>query len=73
MYWLFDRLDINPTIYGCPMRMIPQIYESINVPGPNLGKGVIIGTEKENLLAQEIAMQAYLEGKKSVEKNLNAE
>ena len=68
--WLFDRFGIARSVYGCPMRMTTAIYNSINVPGPNLGTGVITGTDAQNLLAQEVAIQAYKEGKYYVENNI---
>ena len=64
--WLLDKLAINKSVYGCPLRMTTSIYNSINVPGPNLGTGVITGTDAQNLLAQEVAIQAYKEGKQFV-------
>ena len=64
--WLFDRLGIDKSIYGHPMRMTTEIYKKISVPGANLGSGVITGTEEQNLLAQEIAINAYNEGKEFV-------
>ena len=68
--WLFDRLGINKSIYGHPMRMTTSIYNSINVPGANLGTGVIEGTDAQNILAQEIAIKAYKEGKQFLMRNL---
>lgn len=68
--WLFDRLGINKSIYGHPMRMTTEIYNSIKVPGANLGSGVVQGTDAENILAQEIAIKAYKEGKQFLMKNL---
>lgn len=69
--WLFDRLGINKSVYGHPMRMTSSIYNSINVPGANLGSGVIKGTDAQNLLAQEVAIKAYKEGKQFVCNNLS--
>ena len=70
LLWLFDKLGINKSIYGHPMRMTSAIYNSIAVPGANLGTGVIQGTDAENILAQEIAINAYKEGKQFLMKNL---
>ena len=67
--WLFDRLGLPTSVYGCPMRMTTDIYNTLNVPGPNLGTGVITGTDAENLLAQEVAIKAYKEGKYYVMNN----
>ena len=68
--WLFDRLDIDKSIYGHPMRMTTEIYKKISVPGANLGSGVITGTDAQNLLAQEIAINAYNEGREFVEQHV---
>ena len=68
--WLFDRLGLSRSVYGCPLRMTTDIYTSINVPGPNLGSGVITGTDADNILAQEVAIKAYKEGKYYVENNI---
>ena len=62
--WILDRLGLPKNIYGNPCRITTDIYNSIHVPGANLGTGVITGTDAENLLAQEIAIQAFKEGKK---------
>lgn len=61
--WLFDRLSINKSVYGSPMRMTTAIYNTLSIPGANLGSGVVTGTDAQNLLAQEIAIKAYKEGK----------
>ena len=70
--WLFEKLGINKSVYGHPMRMTTAIYNTISVPGANLGNGVVTGTDAQNLLAQEVAIQAYKEGKQFVMKNLSA-
>ena len=64
--WVFDRLGIDETIYGHPMRMTTDIYKKISVPGANLGSGVVTGTDEQYRLAQEIAIKAYNEGKEFV-------
>ena len=61
--WVLEKLGINKSFYGSPMRMTTSIYNSIDVPGANLGSGVLTGTDSENILAQEIAIKAYKEGK----------
>ena len=73
MCWIFDKLGILNSVYGSPMRMTTAIYNTINVPGPNLGTGVITGTDAQNLLAQEVAIKAYKEGKQFVIENLFSE
>lgn len=71
MCWLFDRYDINKSIYGHPLRITKDIYNKISVPGANLGKGVVTGTDAQYLLAQEIAIQAYKEGQRLLTNNLH--
>lgn len=70
LLWIFDKLSINKSVYGLPMKMTTDIYNTLNVPGPNLGTGVITGTDAQNLLAQEVAIKAYKEGKQFVIANL---
>lgn len=64
LLWLFDRLGVNKSVYGLPVKITTQEYSRIAVPGANLGSGVIPGTSAENLLAQEIAIKAYKEAKR---------
>ena len=68
--WLLDKLGINKSIYGSKMRMTSAIYNTLNVPGPNLGTGLITGTDAQNLLAQEVAIQSYKQGKQFVMQNI---
>lgn len=68
--WLLDKLGIAKSVYGCPMRMTTDIYNTLNVPGANIGTGVITGTDAQNLLAQEVAIKAYKEGKYYVNNNI---
>ena len=68
--WVFDKLAINKSVYGLPFKMTTAIYNTINVPGANLGTGVIEGTDAQNLLAQEVAIKAYKEGKQFVLYNI---
>ena len=69
--WMFDRYDINKSIYGHPFRITTDIYKKISVPGPNLGSGVVKGTDAQYLLAQEIAIKAYKEGQRLLTNNLH--
>ena len=71
LLWVLDQLGINKSIYNCDLRMTTDIYTSIHVPGPNLGSGVITGTDAQNILAQEVAIKAFKEGKKFVNENLS--
>lgn len=71
--WMFDRYDINKSIYGHPFRITTDIYKKISVPGANLGSGVVTGTDAQYLLAQEIAIKAYKEGQRLLTNNLHRE
>ena len=65
LLWLLKQVGINKkSIYNCKARMTNDIYNSLNVPGPNLGSGVITGTDIENILSQEVAIKSFKEGKK---------
>ncbi len=68
--WIFDRFEMAKTVLGHPMRMTNGIYTRISVPGANLGSGVVQGTEAQYKLAQEIAIEAYEEGKEFLKSNL---
>lgn len=70
MLWLLDKLSIIKSIFGNSLRITDIVYNKISVPGANLGTGVITGTNEQNLLAQEIAIKSYKEGKKLVINNL---
>ena len=61
--WLFDQYGIGRSIWGSKTRITQAVYTALNVPGPNLGTGVITGTEAENILAQRYAIQAYKNGR----------
>ena len=67
--WIFNELAIPKSVYGSPIRMDSTIYDSINVPGANLGSGIITGTDEQNLLAQQIAIEAYKESKYITDNN----
>ena len=69
--WILDKIGINKSVYGSAARMNTTLYNSLSVPGPNLGTGVITGTDAQNILAQEIAIKAYKEGKQFVINNLS--
>jgi len=68
--WIFDKFDINKTVKGNTFRMTTDIYNSIHVPGANLGNGVVTGTEEQYSLAQDIAIEAYTEGKQFLQDHL---
>ncbi len=68
--WVFDKFGINKTVKGNTFRMTKAIYDKIKVPGANMGTGVVTGTEAQYSLAQDIAIEAYNEGKQFLQDNL---
>lgn len=61
--WIMRQLAIPISIENCQLRMTTDVYNTINVPGPNLGTGVVPGTDADNLLAQDVAILADKEGR----------
>lgn len=61
--WIMGELSIPISIVNCQLRMTTSIYNTLNIPGPNLGTGVIQGTDAQNALAQDVAVQAEAEGR----------
>ena len=59
--WILGVMEQHKSIYASPIRMTTAIYDTLNVPGSNVGTGVITGTDAENELVQEIAVQSYKE------------
>jgi len=60
--WIMRQLSLPISVANCPVRMTTAIYNTLNVPGANLGTGVIEGTDAQNLLAQDVAILADKEG-----------
>ena len=59
--WVFDQFGIQKGVLNNAVRVTASNYSSIHVPGPNLGSGVVEGTEAQNYLAQQVATVAYTE------------
>lgn len=66
--WIMRQLAVPISIENCQIQMTTAIYNTINVPGPNLGTGVIQGTQAENWLAQDVAILGDKEGQ-GIEQN----
>lgn len=64
--WIFDRLSVPKSIYNSQTRITAENYPSINVPGPNLGTGVVEGTDEQYRIAQQCAIKAYKLSRKYV-------
>lgn len=60
--WVMRQLSIPISIENCQLKMTTATYNTINVPGANLGTGVIEGTQAENWLAQDVAILGDKEG-----------
>ena len=59
--WLFDQLGMTKGILNDQTRINSNNYDSINVPWPNLGTGIVVGTEAQYKLSQKVAIQAVKE------------
>jgi hypothetical protein len=57
--WIMKQLGIPKSITNSQTRITQDVYSSINVPGSNLGTGVITGTEAQNILAQKLAINSF--------------
>ncbi len=68
--WICDLLSLPYGIVNDKLRITTDIYNQINVPGPNLGSGVVTGTEEQHAIAQEVAVKAWKEGKALFNANL---
>ena len=64
--WILDKLGIAKSIYNSQTRITAENYPSINVCGPNLGTGVVEGTDEQYRIAQQCAIKAYKLSRKYV-------
>ena len=64
--WVLDKLGVAKSIYNSQTRITAENYPSINVPGPNLGTGVVEGTDEQYRIAQQCAIKAYKLSRKYV-------
>ena len=68
--WIFDKLGIQMSVNNCSAVVDNSNYATINVPGPNLGTGVVVGTTAQVRLAQKVAIMAFKEGQYIINSNL---
>lgn len=61
--WVFEQLGLPISINNAQARVTAVNYSSINVPGANLGNGVVVGTTEQDRLAMDVAIKAHKEGK----------
>ena len=64
--WIANKLGIAKSVYNSELRITTAIQNTLHIPGANMGSGVITGTDSENLLAQECAIQGFKYCKKFV-------
>lgn len=56
--WLFRLLGLPYGVVNSQTRITTDVYRAIKVPGPNLGSGVITGTDEQHQIAQLCAIKA---------------
>ena len=54
--WVFREYGLNISILNSALRITQQVYNTLNVPGANLGSGLVIGVEDDITVAQRIAV-----------------
>lgn len=70
LLFLADYVGITMSVNNASSVVDNSNYASINVPGPNLGSGVVVGTTEQVRLSQKVAIKAYKEGEYFVNANL---
>ena len=68
--WILKKLGIQMSVNNASSIVDTSNYDSINVPGPNLGTGVVVGTTEQVRLSQLVAVKALKEGEYFVNANL---
>ena len=61
--WILNELGIQQSVNNSSTVVNTDNYDSINVPGPNLGTGVVVGTQAQVRLSQKVAVMSFKEGK----------
>lgn len=68
--WILKQVGIPISVNNASSIVDDSNYASINVPGPNLGTGVVVGTTEQVRLSQKVAIKAFKEGEYFVNANL---
>lgn len=68
--WVFDELGLPYGIYNKEIRATQEVFAAVNPPGPNVGSGIIVGTDAQNNEAQLIAVKAFKYGQNLVNNSL---
>ena len=66
--WIFDQLSLPRSVVNEKQRITTAIYNSLYIPGPN--GSLIVGTDEQYNLAQDVAVKAWKEGKFMLNANL---
>lgn len=61
--WILEEKGIAKSIYNSRVRITQTVYNQLDVPGPNLGTGLVLGTDAQYLIAQQCAIKAIKQGK----------
>lgn len=67
--WLLNRLGVFGATYDMKYKMTSALYDTLNIPGANLGTGVITGDNTQNNICCEVAIKSYKEAKQFVVNN----
>jgi len=68
LMWIFDRLGMPKSIYGSPIRITSTVCAAIKVPGAH--GTAVVGTDDQNLIAQDVCVKSYKQGRKFVADNI---
>lgn len=67
--WLLNRLGVFGATYDMKYKMTRELYDTLNIPGANLGTGVLAGNNAQNDICCEVAIKSYKEAKQFVVNN----
>ena len=62
--WIFRQLGLPYGIVGSKLRITEELSDSLDIPGPHPGTGLIEGTEAQHTIAQLCAIKADKLGRK---------
>lgn len=70
--WAFEQLGIPKSILNSNVKMTSELYANWQSLGPNLGSGVVEGTDAQIREAQVVAVKAYKVGKQMLNSFIDA-
>ena len=59
--WILRHIGYPTGVLNDPLQISTAIYQSFDVPGPNLGSGVVVGSTEQYRAAQQLAANAFKE------------